>query len=233
MIRNISTRYHSGAPCKHAVVTRTGELDSEDEADDVDDEVGLVHAGQASSRLARPRCGLRTASVSGPGVGTRTAGYTPIVDDSEAMVLSSAQGRLRSAPDLHLRIGDERSPALIRRALRELLGSDATTGPGQSALLVCSELVNNVLGHTTGGGWLSAWWIPDRTVRLEAFDTDPSIPPLPAVPAVTQLHGRGLHIVDTVATRWGIHRATNGKTVWCEIDWPRPRDADVAVPGAT
>jgi len=143
------------------------------------------------------------------------------VDDIEAGVMRAAHGvSLRSAPDLYLRIDDQRTPASIRRALRELLGPAATTVCGQSAQLVCSELVNNVLGHTTGGGWLSAWWVPDRMMRLEAFDTDPSMPNLPSVPAVTQLHGRGLHIVDTVAARWGMRRAAAGKTVWCEIDWP-------------
>lgn len=149
------------------------------------------------------------------------AGYPTDVDDPEAVVARSAPGlSLRSAPDLHLRVEDQRSPATIRRALRELLGPSSTSVSGQSAQLVCSELVNNVLGHTIGGGWLSAWWVPDRMLRLEAFDTDPAMPRMPTVPAVTQLHGRGLHIVDTVAARWGMQRAADGKTVWCEIDWP-------------
>jgi len=143
------------------------------------------------------------------------------VDDIEAAVMRTAHVvSLRSAPDLHLRIDDQRTPASIRRALRDLMGPAAATVPGQSTQLVCAELVNNVLGHTTGGGWLSAWWVPDRMIRLEAFDNDPSIPTLPSVPAVTQLHGRGLHIVDTIAARWGMHRLADGKAVWCEIDWP-------------
>jgi hypothetical protein len=127
---------------------------------------------------------------------------------------------LRSAPDLEVEIVDPGSPRVARRALCELLGPHGSDSIGQSALLVCSELVNNALMHTTSGGWLSVWWIPDRLLRLELEDTDPTLPTLPSAPGVTQLHGRGLHIVDTVASRWGMHRSERGKTIWCELDVP-------------
>lgn len=125
---------------------------------------------------------------------------------------------MRSAPDLELRILDGTATGAVRRALRELLGGSAGTPLGHAAQLVCSELVNNVLMHTAGGGWLSVWWVPDRLLRLELEDTDPSMPAMPSVPSVTQLHGRGLHIVDTVASRWGMERSERGKTIWCELD---------------
>lgn len=125
---------------------------------------------------------------------------------------------VRSAPDLELRILDDTSTGVVRRALRELLGPAAVSPIGRAGQLVCSELVNNVLMHTRGGGWLSVWWVPDRLLRLELEDTDPALPPLPSVPSVSQLHGRGLHIVDTIASRWGMQRSPRGKTIWCELD---------------
>jgi hypothetical protein len=125
---------------------------------------------------------------------------------------------VRSAPDLELRIVDGMSTGVVRRALRELLGASAFDPIGHAAQLVSSELVNNVLMHTDGGGWLSVWWVPDRFLRLELEDTDAALPPMPSVPSVSQLHGRGLHIVDTVASRWGMQRSPRGKTIWCELD---------------
>lgn len=125
---------------------------------------------------------------------------------------------VRSAPDLELRILDDTSTGVVRRALRELLGPAALNPIGRAGQLVCSELVNNVLMHTRGGGWLSVWWVPERLLRLELEDTDPALPPLPSVPSVSQLHGRGLHIVDTIASRWGMQRSPRGKTIWCELD---------------
>ena len=113
---------------------------------------------------------------------------------------------------------DATASSAVRRALRQLMGSAAPTPLGQSAQLVCSELVNNVLMHTTGGGWLSVWWRPGMMMRIEVEDTDPHLPELPRVPGPSQLHGRGLHIVDTVANRWGLQRSPRGKIVWCELD---------------
>ncbi|MFN8021310.1 MAG: ATP-binding protein [Acidimicrobiales bacterium] len=125
---------------------------------------------------------------------------------------------MQSAPDLELRVLDATSPGMVRRALRDLLGPAAAEPIGHAAQLVCSELVNNVLVHTDGGGWLTVWWIPHGLLRLEVEDTDVRMPELPTVPSPAQLHGRGLHIVDTVASRWGMFRSSRGKTVWCELD---------------
>jgi serine/threonine-protein kinase RsbW len=126
---------------------------------------------------------------------------------------------VRSAPDFELQIRDGTAPRVARRAVAALLGPSATDPIGQAALLSCSELINNVVMHAgEAGGWLSVWWIPQQLIRLEVEDTDPGLPDLPAPPAVTQLHGRGLHIVDTVASRWGMHHTSRGKTIWCEFD---------------
>ncbi len=127
---------------------------------------------------------------------------------------------MRSAPDLEVRIVDESSPAAVRRAVRRLLGPVSDEPIGHAAVLVTSELVTNVVCHTLGGGWCSVWWVPDVMVRVEVEDTDPSLPSLPSVPTVTQLSGRGLHVVDTLAARWGMHRTERGKAVWCELEVP-------------
>ncbi len=132
---------------------------------------------------------------------------------------------VRSAPDIELPIVDATTPRAARRALAALLGPTAAEPLGRAALLACSELVNNVLMHAgAAGGRLSVWWIPRQLLRLEVSDADTSLPALSATPAVTQLHGRGLHVVDTIATRWGMQRTADGKTIWCEFDATSPHD---------
>ncbi|MFJ6851412.1 ATP-binding protein [Streptomyces sp. NPDC091271] len=53
-------------------------------------------------------------------------------------------------------------------------------------------------------------------IRIEVSDTHSAHPAL-VVPASDEDHGRGLILVDALATRWGVHhRVGPGKTVWAE-----------------
>ncbi|MFJ4837709.1 ATP-binding protein [Streptomyces sp. NPDC088746] len=53
-------------------------------------------------------------------------------------------------------------------------------------------------------------------IRIEVSDTHWARPALVA-PASDEDHGRGLILVDALATRWGVHdRLGPGKTVWAE-----------------
>ncbi len=58
------------------------------------------------------------------------------------------------------------------------------------------------------------------TVRVEVSDADPSRPePVTAAPEAER--GRGLLLVDAVASRWGVARRTGlGKTVRVDLDRP-------------
>ncbi|MFD9498979.1 ATP-binding protein [Streptomyces sp. NPDC060035] len=53
-------------------------------------------------------------------------------------------------------------------------------------------------------------------VHIEVSDTHPARPVL-VMPAFDEDHGRGLVLVDALATRWGVDdRVGPGKTVWAE-----------------
>jgi anti-sigma regulatory factor (Ser/Thr protein kinase) len=85
------------------------------------------------------------------------------------------------------------------------------------AQLIVSELVTNVIRHATGH---------EATVRLEqhadrlvvaVVDPD-SAPPRVTRAALDDEGGRGLHLVDAVADRWGTRTlVSGGKIVWCEL----------------
>ncbi|WP_325052039.1 ATP-binding protein [Streptomyces triticagri] len=123
------------------------------------------------------------------------------------------------------------SPRGARLARRAAVRQLATWGhPPDSDVacevgLVVAELAANAVQHGRAPGHRFALCIthdPASTlIRMEIADaTGSRLPPLgPPTPACpTAESGRGLTLVDTLATRWGTTpRDPLGKTVWAEI----------------
>lgn len=86
------------------------------------------------------------------------------------------------------------------------------------ALLLMSELVTNAIRHGDGEVTVRLWPRPD-SVRIEVTDASPRYP-VATDSSVEAESGRGLHIVEALASRWGTTpaKAPSGKTVWVEID---------------
>jgi serine phosphatase RsbU (regulator of sigma subunit)/anti-sigma regulatory factor (Ser/Thr protein kinase) len=90
--------------------------------------------------------------------------------------------------------------------------------------LMTSEVVTNALIHADSDVDLRLREYPDR-VRLEARDADPR-PPIPSPIMISgeagthSEHGRGLLIVDALATQWGTSHSGRGKIVWLEVPVP-------------
>jgi anti-sigma regulatory factor (Ser/Thr protein kinase) len=88
----------------------------------------------------------------------------------------------------------------------------------ERALLLTSELVTNAYQHARSESRLSIRCDDDR-VRIEVHDGgsgDVKVRPLDAGRA----DGRGLHIVDALADRWGHYPVRHGAVVWVELDRP-------------
>jgi anti-sigma regulatory factor (Ser/Thr protein kinase) len=84
------------------------------------------------------------------------------------------------------------------------------------AVLVTSELVTNVIRHTQNGGTLELIFAPER-LRLEVSDLSHDRPlELPHDRSAT--HGRGLPIVSTMSSNWGVQESRAGKTIWATFD---------------
>lgn len=84
------------------------------------------------------------------------------------------------------------------------------------ARLIISELVTNAIRHTrTRRVGVSVTRHPDR-VRIVVTDTSRATP-VPADPGPDAEAGRGLQLIDQVATRWGSDRLSTGKRVWVEL----------------
>jgi anti-sigma regulatory factor (Ser/Thr protein kinase) len=101
--------------------------------------------------------------------------------------------------------------------------------PGQTdlACLLVSEVVTNVVLHAAvpsrpGRETTPRWEFTlrlrrgDAAVWVEVGDRDLRLPRLRSA-GETDEGGRGLYLVDQLATRWGSRPTRDGKAVWFEI----------------
>lgn len=119
------------------------------------------------------------------------------------------------------------APMLGRRFARALL-ADAELSIADDVALLVSELVSNAVIHASSKPRLEVR-IGRSHVRVEVRDDSPEHA-LPRVPDVERPGGRGLLLIETLASRWGTDRDGDGKRVWFEID--RAAAAAAAAPGA-
>lgn len=86
---------------------------------------------------------------------------------------------------------------------------------GEVAVLLTSELVTNAILHGMPPVELVAFPVPDG-LRVEVHDT--GLGPLAVrEPGQDSVDGRGLHLVEALAHRWGSLTEAAGKVVWFEV----------------
>ena len=110
------------------------------------------------------------------------------------------------------------SPAAARRFVRELLASWELSELAEVVELLVSEVVTNVIRHARTDGSL----VVTRSgsgVRVAVSDSAGG-EPTPLSPEPRQPSGRGLSIVDSMASRWGVATSPDGsgKSGWFEVD---------------
>lgn len=112
------------------------------------------------------------------------------------------------------------TPAASRSArtfLRASLATQELDGVGEVIELLTSELVANAVVHARSAAVLRL--IADGScLRVEVDDTSDELPVLTRASAAKECSGRGLWLVDDLASRWGFDLRADGKTVWFEID---------------
>ncbi len=107
------------------------------------------------------------------------------------------------------------SAGLARRMVRR--ACERAKVDGDVALLCASELVTNALVHAAPPIELEVV-VTGQCLRVAIYDgsTAEAIPRHPVTPDATS--GRGLSIVDAMATRWSAELIGSGKVVWFELD---------------
>jgi anti-sigma regulatory factor (Ser/Thr protein kinase) len=102
------------------------------------------------------------------------------------------------------------------QAARTSVSEDAA----ETAILLTSELVTNALTHGESPVTVAVSWSVEQ-LRVEVHDRSRYLPaPWPAQIAVDDEAGRGLLLVDTLASDWGFYRTPGGKAVYFTLECP-------------
>lgn len=115
-------------------------------------------------------------------------------------------------------------PASVPEARRHAVHTLTDTIPDRlhELELMVSELVTNAIVHAQTAFTLRIV-TSEHAVRVEVSDQTPgTVRAHRAGPH--EPHGRGLHIVQTLADHWGVHdtRSSTGKTVWFTLNTRAP-----------
>ncbi|MEU1276837.1 SpoIIE family protein phosphatase [Streptomyces sp. NPDC005805] len=126
--------------------------------------------------------------------------------------------------------------AAARRQVRELLHDWADAEQVDSAVLMVSEMVTNVLVHTDGTALLAAevdHADSARRLRVEVTDGSDDLPHRRR-PGEMASSGRGLVLMEMLADAWGVDPRGEGKSIWFELyEPPAPDSAPVPSPGGS
>lgn len=109
--------------------------------------------------------------------------------------------------------------AIARQQLRELLHDWASEDQVDSAVLLLSETLTNVLVHTDADALLLAevrGEPGDRRMRVEVTDTSDDLPHKRS-PGELASSGRGLMLIELLADLWGVDPRGEGKSIWFEL----------------
>jgi anti-sigma regulatory factor (Ser/Thr protein kinase) len=119
---------------------------------------------------------------------------------------------------VELHLPAEPIAAAEARAVVEAIGSGLPEPVLMDAKLLLTEVVSNAIRHAGRG--IQAVIIRIRrnhVVRVEVLDPGPMFNPDPRPPGTGAGNGRGLYLVDAVATAWGVEPDEAGKKVWFEL----------------
>ncbi|MER0481150.1 SpoIIE family protein phosphatase [Streptomyces sp. Edi2] len=109
--------------------------------------------------------------------------------------------------------------AEARRQVRDVLHDWADPDQVDSAVLMVSEMVTNVLVHTDGEALLVAEITGERGARRIRVDVADSSDELPhrRSPGELASSGRGLMLLELLAGAWGVDPRGDGKSTWFEL----------------
>ncbi|MEU1670046.1 ATP-binding protein [Streptomyces sparsogenes] len=118
----------------------------------------------------------------------------------------------------------EQTPKVARDMVASLLEAAGHGASVDAARLLVSELVTNVVQHADARELTLEADIDDESITVRVTDGDfRNTPPMPhSFPEAGDERGRGLALVDALATRWGVSvhggREPNGKSVWFVLE---------------
>nr|WP_326674661.1 SpoIIE family protein phosphatase [Streptomyces sp. NBC_01257] len=172
------------------------------------------------------------SAVLSPGPGAEGGATTRDGDDIALLLLrrDSGQPRAEVSPRrLMLTVGQHQAEGLAeaRAELKALLHDWARPDQVDTAVLLATELLGNVLVHTDQDGALNAYVTGEagrRRLLVEVMDRGDELPHQRA-PGELASSGRGLMLLDILADQWGVRPEPEGKTAWFALAEVPPADA--------
>ncbi|MFD5078794.1 SpoIIE family protein phosphatase [Streptomyces sp. NPDC058371] len=119
-----------------------------------------------------------------------------------------------------------------RQQLRELLHDWASDDQVDSAVLMTSEMVTNVLVHTDADALLVAEMAGEsgeRRLRVVVTDASDDLPHK-RHPGELASSGRGLVLMELLADAWGVDPQGQGKSIWFELYESSAKESDDSGP---
>ena len=173
------------------------------------------------SGFPRGRLAELTAASGAVGYVEKRSSPRLVVDDVIAVA-----GLLEALEDVLSRVGttlprDPRSSAAARRFVEEALRRWDCAELLDSVELLVSELVTNAVVHGRSKADVAVLLAPE-SLRVEVSDSSPEAP-APRDVDDDATSGRGMALVEALASAWGVVPRPGGKTVWFEL--PRPTAA--------
>ncbi|MCX5081963.1 ATP-binding protein [Streptomyces sp. NBC_00401] len=112
-----------------------------------------------------------------------------------------------------------RSVSLARRRAARLVEEWGHGDQAGAVALLVSELATNALLHGCFRGRLFQveLSLTGSALRISVSDPRGEVLPEPRAATESEQFGRGLLIVQELASDWGVEGRNVGKTVWCEV----------------
>ena len=107
-------------------------------------------------------------------------------------------------------------PTEARRFVTERLTAWGFGDIADDAALVTTELATNAVLHARSDFTVTICRRPGGRVRIAVGDAT-TLPPRPRRPAPLDGSGRGLGLIEAIATVWGVDLHSAGKVVWAEL----------------
>ncbi|QEU93040.1 ATP-binding SpoIIE family protein phosphatase [Streptomyces kanamyceticus] len=184
------------------------------------EEEGATGDGEGLERLAD----TLVQAVHGPSSHHTTGPLADRREDDIAVLLLSRTGRTEQHTDARRTVltvaqAEPERVAGARRHLRDLLHDWADADQVDSAVLMVSEMLTNVLVHTDGDALLVAEVTGEpgaRRLRAEVADGSDDLPHKRR-PGELASSGRGLVLMELLAGAWGVDPRGDGKSIWFEL----------------
>ncbi len=126
---------------------------------------------------------------------------------------------------------EPRSATRARQLTREQLTPACPEEAVEVAALLVTELVSNAILHARTDIVLIVDVMPGRVVLRVRDGSDTA--PVARGYGPEAATGRGIALVEQLASEWGVDRSDEGKEVWCRIDFQTALDGPSATEAAS